>query len=533
MRKIWIVLIVLLLVGVILGQAQDVPDLDWQDRVFYEVFVRSFYDGDGDGIGDLRGLIKRLDYLNDGDPTTTDDLGITGIWLMPVAESPSYHGYDVTNYRVIERDYGTNEDFREFMAEAHARGIAVIVDLVVNHTSVQHPWFVDSARGPESPYDDYYVWSEDNPGYGGPDNQKVWHELNGRWYYGLFWDGMPDLNYNNPVVTSEMEDIARFWLEDMGVDGFRLDAIKHIVEEGQDQEHTGSTLAWMRDFNGFIKQVNPDALTVGEVWSGSPIVARYVPDAVDMAFEFDLAATMVDAARRRSGSALAQVQARALELYPQYAAFLTNHDQNRVMTEMGGDVGAAKVAASLLLTGPGIPFIYYGEEIGMQGQKPDPRIRTPMQWGSNTINAEFTTGDPWEPLSDGVDEFNVADQIVDPDSLLNHYRALIHLRNDHEALRRGEMTLIDSSERPVYAFLRHTENEILLVLINMNHREMTGYTLSLEAGPLAGVNRAEVLLGAGTANLPDINEAGGFTDYVPLATLPPRSTTIIRLVAAE
>ncbi|MBN1965655.1 MAG: alpha-amylase, partial [Anaerolineae bacterium] len=170
----------------------------WNDRVFYEVFVRSFYDSDGDGIGDLRGLIERLDYLNDGDPATTDDLGITGIWLMPIAQSPSYHGYDVTDYYTIEEDYGTNADFLELMGAAHARGIVVIVDLVMNHTSSEHPWFVASAAG-DPAYTDWYLWRDDNPGYVSPWGSPTWHLAdNGRYYFGLFWSGMPDLNYMNP-----------------------------------------------------------------------------------------------------------------------------------------------------------------------------------------------------------------------------------------------------------------------------------------------------------------------------------------------
>src|SRR4029079_1529647 len=160
----------------------------WNDRVFYEVFVRSFQDSDGDGIGDLPGLISKLDYLNDGDPATTDDLGVTGIWLMPVAQSPSYHGYDVTDYDTVEADYGTNDDMRALIAAAHQRGIAVITDLVLNHTSVEHPWFGESeTKG--SAHADWYRWSDTDPGITRVDGTPVWHEKNGRWYYGYFWEG--------------------------------------------------------------------------------------------------------------------------------------------------------------------------------------------------------------------------------------------------------------------------------------------------------------------------------------------------------
>ncbi len=219
----------------------------WNDTVFYQVFVRSFYDTDGDGIGDLQGLIAKLDYLNDGDPTTDADLGVTGLWLMPVTESPSYHGYDVTDYRTIEPDYGTNADFDQLVAEAHNRGIVVIIDLVMNDTSNQIEWFTDAVSGSSAPYRDWYRWSPTHPGYTGPWGQPVWHNSASGYYYGVFWSGMPDLNYEEPAVKTEMWDIARFWLQDMVVDGFRLDAVKYIIEEGSSLENTASTFAFWRE----------------------------------------------------------------------------------------------------------------------------------------------------------------------------------------------------------------------------------------------------------------------------------------------
>ena len=192
----------------------------WNDRVFYEVFIRSFQDSDGDGIGDIEGLIERLDYLNDGDPQTSDDLGIGGIWLMPPAEAHSYHGYDVTDYYAVESDYGELADMRRLVAEAHKRGIAVIVDMVLNHSSSRHPWFLSSRLG-EQAYADWYIWRDEDPGYRGPWGAPAWHRAGDRYYYGVFWDGMPDLNYNNPAVTREIYDIATFWLDEVGVDGFR------------------------------------------------------------------------------------------------------------------------------------------------------------------------------------------------------------------------------------------------------------------------------------------------------------------------
>lgn len=503
----------------------------WNDRLFYEVFVRSFYDSDGDGIGDLQGLISKLDYLNDGDPTTDSDLGVTGIWLMPVAESPSYHGYDVVDYTTIERDYGTNEDFKQLVDEAHKRGIAVIVDLVMNHTSIQHPWFLD-ARTPGSEHDAWYIWRTEKPDYRGPWNQQVWYQAGGRYYYSLFCQCMADLNYENPAVTEAMYDVIRFWLEEMDVDGFRLDAVKHLIEEGKKQENTAATHAWLEGFYRFVRWTDPDALTVGEAFGVPPHeLVKYIGDEVDIAFEFTLAQAMIDSANNGTQGPVSLAQATALRIYPQgqYAAFLTNHDQNRVITQLGDDVEAAKAAASLLLTNPGVPFIYYGEEIGMRGQKPDPSIRTPMQWDGTERTGGFTAGRPWQPLAPGYRERHVAAQSGDPDSLLSHYRTLIRLRQDHPALRAGDLLPVKSDARPVYSFVRHSPEETLLVVVNLGQDPVRDYRLTLEEGPLTGSPGATLLLGQGQLAAPEPNTAGGFDAYVPLPTLAPRSSTVILL----
>ncbi|MCA9903995.1 MAG: DUF3459 domain-containing protein [Anaerolineae bacterium] len=534
----------LLIIGVFLMLSLQQPRLArlqasdqlpwWNDRVFYEVFVRSFYDSNGDGIGDLRGLIDKLDYLNDGDPNTTDDLGITGLWLMPVQEATRYHGYDVMDYRAIERQYGTADDFRDLMAAAHERGIAVIVDLVLNHTSVLHPWFQASLRG-EAPYADWYVWRDADPGYLGPDGQRVWHQYQDRYYYGVFWEGMPDLNLENPELTAAIYDIATFWLDEMGVDGFRLDAVKHYVEDGENQINTPETIAWATGFSQHVHAVKPDALTVGEIWSSSYDVAPYVPEAVDIAFEFDLATALWTSAQQRNPGGAVSLYNRALDLYPpgQFASFLTNHDQNRVMSELRGDVDAAKVAASLLLTGPGVPFLYYGEEIGMMGRKPDERVRTPMQWTDDAVTAGFTeAARPWEPIATEGLEFNVAAETDDPASLLSHYRALIHLRNAHPALRTGAYLPLGSASRRVYAFLRHDDDETLLVIVNMDRQPTEDYALTMNTGPLSGDLRAEVLYGLAPETAlpaPVLNATGGFDDYAPLPQLEARQTIIIKL----
>ena len=502
----------------------------WNDTVFYEVFVRSFYDSDGDGIGDLSGLIEKLDYLNDGNPATTDDLGITGLWLMPITQSPSYHGYDVVDYYNVDDEYGTNEDFLRLMDEAHQRGIRVIVDLVLNHTGRDHEWF-QASRNPDSPYRDWYVWQSEDPGWRGPAGQKVWIKQPSGFYYAVFWDGMPDLNYHNPDVTAQMYDVSRFWLEEMGVDGFRLDAIKHMIEDERIQENSNSTHAWLEAYFTFYKSVNPDAFAVGEAWTSTGQVLDYTGDEVDVAFQFDLAEDILNSANAGIGSIVMKTMSEIVEAFPphQYATFLTNHDQNRVMNQLQGDEGAAKVAASFLLTAPGTPFIYYGEEIGMSGSKPDEDIRRPLQWDNSGYRAGFTSGMPWRPPAPDHDQQNIAYQLENADSLLSHYRGLIQLRNGHEALRVGDWIPVETKPARVAAFIRQTEAETLLVIINFGKREAKGTSLSLPASSLPASPTLTTLFGDGELAPLAVNENGGFTDYVPVEEMPAQSTLIIQI----
>ena len=490
----------------------------WNDAVFYEIFVRSFCDSDGDGIGDLIGLIQKLDYLNDGDPTATDDLGITGIWLMPVTQSPSYHGYDVVDYYQVDDEYGTNADFLRLMEEAHTRGIRVIVDLVINHTSNQHPWFQE-ALNPNSERRDWYIWSDEPTGVG-------WHGVSSGFYYGLFSDKMPDLNYKNPAVTEAMQDVASFWLKDMGVDGFRLDAAKHLIEDGLIIEHTPATHAWLAGFRGFYKGINPDAFVVGEVWSTTDDAAAYIGE-VDAVFEFDLAKATLESAVSGRAVNVARKQQLAAASYPagQYATFLANHDQNRTRSRLLDDE-QAKVAATLQLTFPGVPFIYYGEEIGMLGTKPDENIRRPMQWEPD---GGFTTAEPWHAYYEDYQERHVAGQSGDPNSLLNHYRTLIHLRNTHTALRVGSWLPVEADHQSVYAYLRVDGDETILVLVNLGNDPVDACNLTLAAGPLTSGLQPKLLMGTGEIDAPQVNEGGGFTGYQPIANLPPRSSFIIQL----
>lgn len=516
----------------------------WNDAVFYEIFVRSYADSDGDGIGDINGLISKLDYLNDGNPETMTDLGVTGLWLMPIFPSPSYHGYDVTDYYAVNPQYGTLEDFKRLLSEAHRRGIRVIIDFVMNHTSSDHPWFKESLD-PNSPRRNWYIWSEDNPGFNGPWGQKVWHPSGGSYYYGIFYEGMPDLNYANPEVRAEMEKAARFWLNDVGVDGFRLDAAKHMIEDGQVQENTAATHAWWEEFRQVYRVANPQSLTVGEVWSSTDQVARYLEgDELDLAFNFDLAETVLkDVSDGRSFSIRTSLESSSRTIPPgQFATFLTNHDQNRTMYRLVEDADKARLAATVLLTLPGVPFMYYGEEIGMVGMKPDENLRTPMQWSADA-NAGFTTGDfPWRLVNDDYKQVNVALETADPASLLSRYRSLVHLRNQHAALRVGEYSSVESNSNQVLAFLRVSQAESLLVLINMGKEPISDLSLSLQKGPLSGTYQVVPLMGADFLEKkvrllpPAISPAGGFENYQPLPVgtpLPGYASLVIQLQTAK
>ena len=513
----------------------------WNKAVFYEVFVRSFADSTAgplanDGIGDLQGLIEKLDYLNDGDPATDDDLGVTGLWLMPIMQSPSYHAYDVTDYYAVNKDYGTNEDFKRLVVEAHKRGVKIIIDLVLNHTSSEHPWFVEARDNPGSERRDWYLWSEEKPDYLGPWGQEVWHDSPTGYYYGLFWEGMPDLNLENPQVTAELHKVARFWLEDLGVDGFRLDAARHLIEEGSSQENTQATHQWWKGFRTAVKASSPEALAVGEMWTKGPDIVSYVQgDELDLAFDFDLAEALVTYVGLRAANRIQGALASSYGLYGSglSATFLTNHDMDRVMSVLRGDAGKAKLAASVLMTAPGVPFVYYGEEIGMTGQKPDEMIRTPMQWSAGE-NAGFTAGTPWEPVNGDYEEKNVARQTADSTSLLSLYRDLIHLRLAHPALQVGDYRPVASTDAGMVVYLRSSDEEKVLVIINLGEGPATGYDLSLGEGSLEGTYRASLLYG-GEAELPDLvaNRTGGFDSYRPLPDISGEGTVIIQLQPIE
>ena len=438
--------------------------------IYYEIFVRSFQDTDGDGVGDLRGVVERLDYLQ--------DLGVTGLWLTPIHPSPSYHGYDVTDYYDINPDYGTLEDFDALVVEAEARDMDIILDLVVNHSSSQHPWFLDATSGGN--FRDYYSWLEEDPGWRGTGGGPAWHSSGEDYYLGLFWSEMPDLNYRNPAVVAEMQKVARFWLE-RGADGFRVDAIQHIFESEDGQIRSQpETFTWLSDFEAFIKTVNPAAFIVGETWTDTGTIVKYHEDGdLDMSFNYPLWDAVLSSISGRSASDLAVTLNQDEELYPantRRGTFISNHDQIRPGTSLSAlrrDEARLKLAAGLLLTLPGTPFIYYGEEIGMpngEGGK-DEEKRTPMLWDSSE-NFGFSEAAPWHAFSTQDQAIAVEAQAADPDSVLNFYKTFVELRKTNPALNAGTTQVLESEERALLALEREANGQKVLVLANMGTRDL-------------------------------------------------------------
>lgn len=433
--------------------------------VYYEIFVRSFYDTNGDGIGDLDGITTKLDYLH--------WLGVSDIWLMPIFASPSYHGYDVTNYRAINPEYGDMAAFERLVKAAHARGIKVIIDLVANHTSIDSAWF-KAAHDPSSPYHDWYIWAGPQTDLQAvsPWGAPVWRKLGNQHYLGIFDPHMPDLNYRNPAVRKAMIDIGRFWLQH-GADGFRLDAAKHIYDKFKAQDQNMAVMrksaAWWSEFREGIDSVDPHAYLVGEV-SGEH--TRYLAPFVkplNAVFDFPMAQRLVDAARSGRddgiGHDLVHIQRLYLAASGRYvmdAPFLTNHDQDRIMSDLDGNEEKMKLAAAMLLTLPGNPFVYYGEEIGMRGTKPDPQIREPMRWEASLDARGETT---WEPLNiEANKDVSVQTEMDNPHSLLTRYRELIHWRMDIAPLRDGVAGTYDTGSPSLAAWrLRDSEGSVLVV----------------------------------------------------------------------
>ncbi len=456
--------------------------------VYYEIFVRSFDDSNGDGIGDLNGITAKMGYLK--------SLGVSGIWLTPINPSPSYHGYDVTNYFAINPQFGSMADFKRLISTAHKDGIKVLMDLVINHTSDKNPWF-RKAQNPHSPYHDWYVWAgknanlkRDNP-WGVP----AWQTApDGQHYLGVFSAQMPDLNYDNPAVRKEMIKVGRFWLK-KGVDGFRLDAARHIYvnfKSDDDNPHAiAKNVAWWTQFHSAMKSVNPDVFLVGEVPVDQQVQLAPYYAGLNSVFDFPLAATLVGSARSERSADLGARERRALDMFRRAAhgpvvdtPFLSNHDQNRLANKLDGNRDHMRMAAAMLLTLPGAPFIYYGQEIGMRGAKPDPRIREPMRWDRGTHARGEAT---WESSKNNTSpHVSVAAEQAMPHSLLAFYRMLIHWRAQLPALRDGSIAPYAADRGAISAYERADDTQRLLVVHNLSGQPAT---VKILTGPFAHVIR--------------------------------------------
>lgn len=452
----------------------------WESAIFYQIWPRSFYDSDADGHGDFNGMTQKLPYLQ--------ELGVNALWLTPMFEAPSYHGYDFTEFYQVENDYGSMAEFEAFIKAADDKGMKVILDLVINHISSNHEWFQRSAKQ-QAPYTDYFIWRDDMPKAGSgwghawsnndqPDAVWHWNETRQQYYYGAFGASQPDLNLRHPDVVAEMEKMAKFWL-DKGVAGFRLDAVRFAMEGGADaQADTDETIAYWQHFNQYVKSVDPEAYLVGEAWADIPVAAKYFGEGkgLDQGFDFEVGYKILGLLKpdvsgeaqfgtMQSNQQVNTVDANVLKQNLQqridstapldfFAPFLTNHDQERVAYQLAEHDDKAKLAAAMLFSSPGTPYIYYGEEIGLTqgGTGHDVYKRAPMQW-DNSNQAGFTQaqtswveqaelfGDnytQWWPefLAQQINaaDRNVKTQQAQSDSLWRIYQHLITLKKQRPEL---------------------------------------------------------------------------------------------------
>lgn len=458
----------------------------WKKAVFYQCFVRMYKDSDGDGKGDFKGLISKLDYLK--------SLGIGGIWLMPIMESiDNDHGYCVIDYRAVETDYGTMEDFKKLIAEAHKRKIGIILDFVVNHTSSEHPFFQNARTGWMADYRSWYIWEPVYPGTWSIQDaaQDSWIKTGNGYYFSGFWAINADLNFRNPSVRNYMNDTFRYWLN-LGIDGYRFDAVAHLIENGPGgyMEQKESHL-YFKELRKIADQY-PGTFMVCE--NGAIAYMGNGQDEFNSGFSFGFNYALMQMVNGRFCNELANMVKTWICKAPAgafYSVFLANHDTfagQRVFEQLHGDLNKCKVAASVLLTLPGIPFIYYGEEIGMtslNSYRGDLNLRTPMQWTAGP-QAGFTTGTPFRKPNVNYTNFNVETEIADPASLLNHYKKLIAARNSSSALSQGEFLPVRSSyPLAIYSSLRVFQNENVLVAVNFGSRN-TNVTVNFTGTPIVG-----------------------------------------------
>lgn len=499
------------------GELTGVPGHAWwQWGIVYQIYPRSFQDSNGDGVGDLKGITSRLDYLV--------WLGVTAIWISPIYPSPmADFGYDVSDYVDVHPLFGTLADFDELVTEAHARGLKVILDFVPNHTSEEHPWFQESLSSRDNPKRDWFVWRDAKPDGSAPNNWVShfgglaweWDDLTGQYYLHSFLKEQPDLNWRNPEVVAAMMDVLRFWL-DRGVDGFRVDVMWETIkdEELRDNPPNPSYKAGVtnpyfqvlplynhdrpeiheivREMRGVLEEYDGDRVLIGEIYLPvDRLVAYYgheeTPGA-HLPFNFQLVLLPWDA--RRIEAAVAAYEA-ALPSHGWPNWVLGNHDRMRIATKAGPD--QAGNAAILLMTLRGTPTLYYGDEIGLEdvvippwavqdpveknvpgmGLGRDPE-RTPMQWDESP-NAGFTAGTPWLPLGDDWRSRNVAAEAEDPNSILSLHRRLIALRQSQRALMTGSYNAIPA-DADMLAYLREDAGQRFLVVLNMG-AELTEFRM--------------------------------------------------------
>ena len=459
-----------------LSAKKDLNIIEDDYRTNYEIFVYSFSDSDGDGIGDLQGIIDKLDYIN-------DDLGCNGIWLTPVCPSTTYHKYDVTDYEDIDPEFGTLEDYEALIEACHERGMTVTFDFVMNHTSSEHPWFTEAVDYLKSlpddateddldesacPYINYYNFSkEKSDGY---------VEVDGcDWYYeARFWEGMPDVNLDNEAVKNEFIEIAKFWIDE-GVDNFRLDAVTSYYTGNS--EKNIETLAW---FNDAVKAYDEDTYIVGECWTSQSEYATYYESGIDSFFDFAFADKDGVIAKCAKGIIPASSFGKALvseeELYASYnsdyinAPFYTNHDINRSAGYYSGDYAQSmvKFAGGLNLIMSGNAYIYYGEEIGMKGSGIDENKRAPMQWSADSEADYMCDG------AENMDDIemlygNLEDQSADENSIYNYYKAAVQMRNTYPAIARGTTSYLGDCDKVGLCVLRKSSDEYDDVWIVINN----------------------------------------------------------------
>ncbi len=448
-------------------------------RVFYEIFVGSFADSNGDGIGDLRGIIEKFDYLNDGDPDSGRSLGIEGIWLSPIFQSPSYHKYDVMDYYAIDSDFGTQADLDELIALCHSRGVKLILDLVINHTARSNAWFGAFTKAhrqelTDDPYYDFYSYYKN--GQSAPAG-RAFAQLSGTdiYYECNFDGGMPELNYDNPAVREEILKLSRYYL-DRGIDGFRFDAAKYVYFG----DHKKSVAYW-KEYLTTLRQEYPGLYTVAEVWDGDGITSLYYP--ATNCFNFSVSGVEgLMAATAKQGNA--GNMAKYVEKYlasiqntnpdAMFVPFLSNHDTDRVAGYLTDASGNMQMAANLYILGPGSPFLYYGEELGMRGSRgganTDANRRLAMVWGDgNTVkDPQGTTYAASQQIQKGAEQ-----QKQDPNSLYTYYKKLIMIRKANPAIARGTYTSVAVDGSKVGGFTATLDGTTVLVLHNPSRSSKT------------------------------------------------------------